>query len=84
MGNLTLKVPDELHEAMRRHPEIRWSEIARRAFQMELERLEVYDRLLANSRVTVDDAVRIGREVRRAQAKKLHAKIAQIRARKNE
>jgi hypothetical protein len=29
-GNITLSVPDELHVRMRKHPEIKWSEVARR------------------------------------------------------
>ena len=31
MANLTLSVPDALYEEMKRHPEIRWSEVARQA-----------------------------------------------------
>lgn len=76
---MTLKVPDDLHEAMRRHPEIRWSEVARRAFQLELDRLDIYDRLLANSKVTIDDAVRIGREIKVAQAKRVERRIKELR-----
>ena len=30
-ARVTLAVPEELHEIMRRHPEIKWSEIARKA-----------------------------------------------------
>lgn len=68
MTNVTLAVPKELHEEMRRHPEVRWSEVARRAFQHEVNRLHVLDRLLAGSKLTEKDAVELGRSVRRAAA----------------
>ena len=76
---MTLKVPDDLHEAMRRHPEIRWSEVARRAFKMELDRLDIYDRLLANSRVTQKDVLEIGREINKAVSRKVGRRVRELR-----
>jgi hypothetical protein len=70
MTNVTLAVPKELHEEMRKHPEVRWSEVARLAFQREVRRLHVIDRLLANSRLTEEDAVDIGRKIRRSAARR--------------
>lgn len=40
MPNVTLRVPDELYLKMRKHREIRWSEVARRAIAGHIERLE--------------------------------------------
>jgi hypothetical protein len=65
MPNMTLAVPEELHRELRRHREIRWAEIARRAFVRELDRLHVYDRVLKNSALTEADAIDIGRDIRR-------------------
>ena len=65
MPNMTLSLPDELHREMRRHKDIRWAEIARRALAREVERLHIYDRLLAKSHLTAEDAVQIGRRIRR-------------------
>ncbi len=31
MGHITLSVPDEVRKEMKKHPEIRWSEIARQS-----------------------------------------------------
>lgn len=70
MTNVTLAVPPELHAEMRRHPEIRWSEVARLAFQNEVERLHVLDMLLAGSRLTEGDARRLGKRIRRAAARR--------------
>nr|MDO8063512.1 hypothetical protein [Candidatus Freyrarchaeum guaymaensis] len=40
MPNITLSVPKELYERMKKHREIRWSEVVRRAIVEYLERLE--------------------------------------------
>lgn len=70
MTNMTLSLPEELHREMRSHPEVKWSEVARRAIQRELERLHTYDRLFSGSALTERDAVALGREVRRAAARR--------------
>ena len=68
MTNMTLSLPEDLHREMRSHPEVKWSEVARRAIQRELERLHTYDRLLFGSALTERDAVAMGREIRRKAA----------------
>jgi len=70
MPNMTFAVPDELHREMRRHRDVRWAEIARRALAREINRLHIYDRVLADSRLTEADAVQIGRAIRRRQPTK--------------
>jgi len=70
MPNMTFAVPDELHREMRRHRDIRWAEIARRALAREINRLHIYDRLLVDSRLTEADAIEIGRAIRRRQPTK--------------
>jgi len=70
MPNMTFAVPEELHKEMRRHKDVRWSEVARRALAREINRLHIYDRLLADSRLTETDAVELGRAIRRRQPPK--------------
>lgn len=70
MPNVTFAVPEDLHREMRAHPEIKWAEVARAAFRSHLRRLDVYDRLFVSSRLTVRDAVTLGRETRRAAARR--------------
>jgi hypothetical protein len=65
MPNMTFAVPEELHKEMRRHKDIRWSEIARRALAREVNRLHIYDRILAGSQLTEANAVELGRAIRR-------------------
>lgn len=40
MPNITLSIPEELYRRMKRHPEVKWSEVARRAIAEYLRRLE--------------------------------------------
>ncbi|WP_010478591.1 hypothetical protein [Thermococcus zilligii] len=40
MPNITLSVPPELYKKMKEHPEIRWSEVARRAIVEYLAKVE--------------------------------------------
>jgi hypothetical protein len=69
MPNMTFAVPDDLHRQIRRHKEVRWSEIARRALAREVNRLNIYDRLLARSELTETDAIELGQAIRRRKVK---------------
>jgi hypothetical protein len=68
MTNVTLSVPEELHREMRAHPEVRWAEVARKAFRDHLDKLELYDHLLRTSKLTQADAARLGRGIRQSAA----------------
>ncbi len=41
MVNMTLAIPDELHRKIRKHPEVKWSEVARRAIENKAAVLEM-------------------------------------------
>ena len=70
MTNMTLAVPEDLHEIMRKHNEIRWSEIARQALWDHARKLELMDKLLAKSKLTEEDALEIGRKINKGIAKR--------------
>lgn len=40
-------MPDELYKKMRRHPEFKWSEVARQAIEQKIEDAELLDDLKA-------------------------------------
>ncbi len=40
MTNITLSLPDEVHDKMKMHKEIRWSEVVRRAITDYIGKLE--------------------------------------------
>ena len=56
MPNITLSIPQDLHEIIKRHREIRWSEIARVAIVDQTKKLELMDKLavLLGGRVAED------------------------------
>jgi len=70
MTNMTLAVPEELHEIMQNHKEIKWSEVARRAMWVQARKLELMDKLLTKSELTEQDALEIGRKINKEVAKK--------------
>jgi hypothetical protein len=44
---MTLAIPDALYEKIRKHPEFRWSEVARQAIEQKIEDAELLDDLKA-------------------------------------
>ena len=64
MSNITLSVPAELYRKMRNFPKVKWSVVAREAIEKEVEKLELLDRLLSRSKLTEDDAERIGHKIK--------------------
>jgi hypothetical protein len=70
MTNVTLAVPEDLHEIMQKHKEIRWSEVARQAMWEKARKMEIMDKLLAKSGLTEEDALEIGRKIKQGIAKR--------------
>jgi hypothetical protein len=70
MVSITLSVPEELKREMDSHPELNWSEIARRSIREKLELLNRMDAMLAKSKLTEKDALEIGRMVNKGVAKR--------------
>lgn len=64
MTNMTLSIPQELHKEMVVHSEIRWSDIARQAFEKKVEELHWMDKVLAKSTFTEKDADEIGHKIK--------------------
>jgi len=55
MANITLSVPESLHRKMKKHPEVRWSEVVRRVLAERIRDLELMDRLTAKSVLSAED-----------------------------
>ncbi len=64
VGNMTLAIPEGLKRKMQRHPEVRWSAIARETFERKAEELEFMDSILKDSRLTEQDAEEIGHNIK--------------------
>jgi len=70
MVNMTLAVPEELHRIIKKHTEIRWSEVARRAMQEQATKLEILDSITSKSKLTLKDAEEIGNKIKMGIAKR--------------
>ena len=65
LGECNSLVPEELHRLMKKHPEIEWSEVARQAMREYAKKLETLDKTANKSKITEEDALEIGRAVKR-------------------
>lgn len=65
-----MSVPDDLYEEMKKHPEIRWSEVARQALAKKLDDLRRLDALLRDSKLTEQDVEHVARSVKHGVWKK--------------
>ncbi len=72
MVNMTLSIPRELHEKMKCMPEIRWSEVARRAIEERIDDLETMNRIASKSKLTKKDVDEISKKIKRSAAKKFY------------
>jgi len=70
MTNMTLAIPEDLHKIIKKHKEIKWTEIARQAMWDQARKLELMDNLLSKSDLTDKDAFEIGRKIKHEIAKK--------------
>ena len=68
--NMTLSVPEDLYKEMQLHSELRWSEVAREAFEKKVKELHFVDFLLKNSEFTEDEAEKVGHKIKHEMAKR--------------
>lgn len=74
MTNMTLSIPEDLHKKMKKHSEIRWSEVVRKTISQKIEKLELMDKLSKKSKLTEKDVDEISKKVDSNVAKKLGLK----------
>jgi hypothetical protein len=55
MVNMTLAIPNDLHDIMKKHSEIKWSEVARKALWEYAKKLDMLDELVSESKLKKDD-----------------------------
>ncbi len=66
MVSMTLSITEELHQMIKKHSEIKWSEIARRAMWDYARKIELLDNIASKSRLTQEDVNEINRELKKA------------------
>lgn len=74
MTNLTLAIPEELHERMQVHSEIRWSEVVRRSILQKVEMLDAMDKIAKKSKLTKKDVDEIAQKINRDVFEELNKK----------
>lgn len=67
MPSLTLSVPSDLKQRMESFKYINWSAVARQAVINKIELLERMNKLLAKSKLTEEDTIKIGRLIKKRQ-----------------
>ena len=70
MANITLAIPDFLHKKLRKHNEIRWSEVIRQILQKNLEQLELMDEIVKKSKFSKENIEEIGDKIKKGIAQR--------------
>jgi hypothetical protein len=64
MTNLTLAIPEDLHERMKHHSEIRWSEVVRKSISQKVELLDAMNKIASKSKLTKKDVDEISKKIK--------------------
>lgn len=65
MANLTLSISEEVRRLMKRHREIRWSEVVRRAIIEKVKKLAVIEKIASKSKLTMEDIEVINKKIKK-------------------
>lgn len=65
MPNITLSIPEDLQKIVKKHPEIRWSEVARRSLIEFAKKVEVMEKIAQKSKLTEKDALEIADKIKK-------------------
>ncbi len=75
MVNMTLSIPEELYKEIKHHSEIKWSDVARQAFEQKVKELHWMDKLVEKSELTEEDVNRIGHKIKAGIRKRIERLI---------
>lgn len=73
MGNITLSVPDDVHDEMKHFSEVKWSEVARKAIIERLEMLRITEGLAKKSKLSEKDVKEFSRKIKSLATKRFIA-----------
>jgi len=74
MANMTIAIPDDLHAKMRELGEVRWSEVARQAFEERINSFEIVEAIARKSKLTQKDVDEIADMIDKATYKRIKRK----------
>jgi hypothetical protein len=75
MSEVTVKLPQDLGIVMRRHASVNWSGIAAEAIRKTAAELELLDAIARESKLTEDDAIALGRKVKKGMWEKVYKNL---------
>ena len=73
MANITLSVPNDVHEDMKRFSEVKWSEVARKAIIEKIDAMKAADRIAGKSKLTKRDIEEFSKMIKK-EARKRYVK----------
>ena len=73
MANMTLSIPDSVYNDMKQFPDVRWSEVARRAIIDKMEMLKIVEEIASKSKLTQKDVDELSKKVNAAASKRFLA-----------
>jgi hypothetical protein len=72
MTNITLSVPEEIHQSMKHFSEVKWSEVARRAIIEKIETMQFAEKLAQKSKLTQRDVDDFSKKIKSFATKRFH------------
>ncbi len=75
MSEVTVNLPQDLDIVMRRHASIDWSGIAAEAIRKTAAELELLDAIASESKLTEEDAIVLGKKVKKSMWEKVYKKL---------
>ena len=70
MVNMTLALPEELHNKMKNFNDIKWSEVARKAIEERINDLELMNKIASKSKLTAKDAEELADKIKKGASKR--------------
>ena len=74
MVNVTVTIPEELRNKLKKHDEVNWSAVIRKALQEYLRNIEIAEAIAQKSKLTKKDAEEISKKINSGVAKELGLK----------
>lgn len=69
MANITLTMPEDLREEIKKHKEVNWSAIMRNAVQDHIRKMHIAEAIAQKSKLTQKDVEEIDRLIKKGIAK---------------
>jgi len=64
MPNMTIRIPEDLKDAIDEHPEINWSEVAGQSMWEYVRKIEIEDEIASRSELTEDGAEELSTQLK--------------------